>query len=200
MSPHIYQGIFHLYLLIIVAIIAAKLWLSYKKSDNLIARNLSIAMALYAFEYVGVTLAIFFLFNNPLAVRFVGAFGWLLAYAGTITIYKALTYIYPKLPRKLPVIIMAIVGTISTLWYLFPIRPALVSPMGIINFDHPTPVLLTGSIFFMSTWIPLGIALISKTFHQKQAIKGILSGLGFAIGIIFCRSPIRLKIFRLSYF
>ncbi len=37
----------------------------------------------------------------------------------------------------------------------------------------------------MGTWIPLGMALIYKTIRQKQAIKGIVSGLGFAVAIIF---------------
>lgn len=185
MSPHIFQGFFHLYIDIIVALIAVKLWISYKKSGNLIAKNLSIAMTLYILEYIALTFAIFFLFDNPLAVRYIGAFGWIFAYAGTIMMYWALTYIYPKLPRRVPVVVFALLGFISALAYLFPLRPALVNHVGIINFDHPAPVILIGSLFFMGTWIPMGVALIFKTIRQKQAIKGIVSGLGFAIAIIF---------------
>lgn len=183
--PLLVQGLFHIFFSFMLLITGLKLYFQFKHTGNVLARNFSLFFFIGVFQFLMVAFAAFFLPNNLLIVRFIGAVVWLLSYVGLAYVWMAVAVIYPKAPLRLVLSVIFVVGSLVVYYYIRDFKPALISQIGLIDFDHPGVSLLVGNLSNVLTLYPVGFAFLYRTFKKRFFIKGLLFGGGLFITAFF---------------
>ncbi|HKZ34503.1 MAG TPA: hypothetical protein VJ179_01375 [Patescibacteria group bacterium] len=184
MTPLVYQGVFHIYLNIVMFLIGYGLLKRSKESGDRMLKYIAFGFFAAGIEYLFIGLPLFFFPYEFYLVKMSGFVAWILSYFTVFFMWYATKFVYQKFPVKPMLVGLTIIWSWMLYRYLVPFQLAFINEAGIMDWAH-SQVIMVGGLLFMGTYLPYGVVFIIRGIQKKLYFKAFTFGLGFAGYLLF---------------
>ncbi|HLD11726.1 MAG TPA: hypothetical protein VJB91_02380 [Patescibacteria group bacterium] len=194
MTPLVYQGVFHIYMNLLMLLIGYTLLKRSKESGDRMLRFIAIGFFAAGVEYLFIGLPLFFFPYEFYLVKMSGFVAWILSYFTVFFMWYATKFVFQKFPVKPMLVALTIIWAWILYRYLVPFQLAFINEAGIMDWAQ-NQAIMVGGLLFTVTYLPYGVVFFIRGFQKKMYFKALTFGLGMAGYLLFLPLTYQVKTF-----